>query len=487
MKRSKPERYAAVDIGAESGRIVVAETTGDRLSVEVVHRFANVPVRLDDGLHWDLEALFEEAVAGLRRAGPLAGVGVDAWGCDYALIAGDGRMIRTPFHHRDPRTALMPAKAFARVSREELYDRTGIQHLRFNTVFQLLADAEAGVDLGRAERIALIPDLLNRQLSGTLVNEATVASTTGLVDARTRSWAADLAEELGLPAQPFRHALVEPGVPLGEITDLEGAPLLRTVAAHDTASAFAATPLAFVNAAVISCGTWSLVGVELDHPQLGADAAAANLSNEWGIDGTTRLLRNVAGLWLLQECRREWERRGLGVDYEELQLLAASSPDDVPLFDPDLDLFLEPGEMTGRIAAACGDTGQPAPASQAECTRSILLSLACKYRLVLEVVARVSGRSVDVVHLVGGGARNDVLCQLAADVLGVPVVAGPAEATAIGSLLVQARAAGAFDSREEMRNCVSRSFPPRLYEPAGESDVYDRFLALTGAGDRVPA
>lgn len=398
--------------------MVTGEFARDCLRLDLVHRFANEAVRLPDGLHWNVTGLFGETIAGLRRAGEISGVGVDAWGCDYALLDGVGRLLGVPFHHRDPRTADVPERAFACVSAEELYSRMGIQHLRFNTVFQLLADAEAGVQLESVDRVALIPDLLNYWLTGVLVNEATVASTTGMVDALTHSWALDLVERHGLPAAPFGHDLVEPGTPIAEVAPGHGVAagvLVRTVAAHDTASAFVAAPLASTNAAVISCGTWSLVGVEIDEPRLDADAARANLSNEWGAEGKTRLLR------------------------------------------------------------------------PAEFTRSILLSLSCKYRLVLEELSRVVGHTANVVHIVGGGGRNEVLCQLAADVIGVPVLAGPGEATAIGNILVQARAAGSFKSHAEMRACVTRSFAPVLYEPSRESSAYDRFMSLTGTGSMAPA
>jgi rhamnulokinase len=489
LKRYNLQRYAAVDLGAESGRVIVGDYDGDRLSLDIVHRFANLPVRAPDGLHWNVRSLFDETITGLCDAGDILGVGVDTWGCDYALFDVDGVMLGDPFHHRDSRTESIPDRAFATVSKEELYTRTGIQHLRFNTIFQLLADAESGLDLERAARIALIPDLFNYWLTGVLVNEATVASTTGLTHVTTRSWERVIADRFGLPAAPFSHDLVEPGAPVGEVHarhGLDATPLVRTVAGHDTASAFAAAPLSSPNAGIISCGTWSLVGIELSHPCFGGDAAAANLSNEWGIDGTTRLLRNVMGLWLLQECRRQWELAGVtAFDYQELQALAAAASNEVPVFDPDLDVFLSPGDMPARIAAACREAGQAAPAGPAELVRSILISLACAYRRVFEELELVSGYRVEQIHIVGGGALNTVLCQLTADVMGVPVLAGPVEAAAIGNILVQLRAAGIFDSREEMRASVIRSFSPVSYEPSGASGEYERFLSLTRAGDRV--
>lgn len=468
---------------------MIGDYDGNRLSVEVVHRFQNRPVQAANGLHWNIRKLFEEVLAGLGNAGGIASIGVDAWGCDYALLDEDGQMFGDPFHHRDPRTESIPERAFAVVSRDELYARTGVQHLRFNTVFQLLADAEAGLPLERAARIALIPDLVNYWLTGEMVNEETAASTTGLTNALSREWDQMLVERFCLPAAPFHHDLVQPGMIVGQLDSrfgMDDGPLVRTVGAHDTASAFAATPVSSSRAGFISCGTWSLVGLELSHPCLDGNAAAANLSNEWGVDGTTRLLKNVMGLWLLQECKRQWELVGANPGgYDELQALAAAASGPVPVFDPNLDLFLTPGDMPARIAAICQQTGQEPPAGPGELTRSILLSLACAYRRVFDELAVITGRGLDTVHLVGGGALNKVLCQLTANIVGVKVVAGPIEAAAIGNILVQMQAAGAFGSREEMRSCVMRSFSPLVYEPGDTDSDYERFLSVSGSREHT--
>ena len=475
--------FAAIDLGAESGRVVLSRLTGGRASVEVVHRFANRPVRLPDGLHWNLLALFAEALDGLARArerAALRGVGVDAWGVDYALLDGEGRMLGLPFHYRDGRTDGMVGRVHARVPREEQYAITGIQTMPINTIFQLAADA-ASPALAAARRIALVPDLLSLWLCGGHANEATAASTTGLLDARAGTWARPLIERLGLPAAPFAGDPVEPGTTLGPVVahhPAAGTPV-HAVAAHDTASAFAAAPLRGAGAAILSSGTWSLLGVELDQPVLTPEAAAFNLTNERGVDGTIRLLRNVMGLWLVQECRRRW-----GADYDELHRAAAAVDAEVPLFDPDDDEFLAPEDMPARIAAACEASGQAAPASRGELVRSILVSLACKYRLVLERLVRVTGRQVDVVHVIGGGARNHVLCELTADLLGRPVLAGPVEATALGNVLVQARAVGELGSLAELRELAAASVDPDVFEPSDRRDraeaTYQRFLEVTG-------
>jgi rhamnulokinase len=495
--------YAAIDLGAESGRVVRGRLDGDRVSLDVVHRFANRPVRLPDGLRWNLLALFSEALDGLKRAAAasgdgLAGVGVDAWGVDYALLDADRRVLGLPFHYRDGRTEGMVARAHARVAREDLYAATGIQTMPINTIFQLLAD-EGSAALRAAEHIALVPDLFALWLTGELVNESTAASTTGLLDARTGQWARGVIEGLGLPAAPFAGETTEPGTTIGPVLDHDrelagdaaGAPV-HAVAGHDTASAFAAVPVRSERAAVLSSGTWSLLGLELDAPVLDDRARGYNLTNERGIEGTIRLLRNVMGLWLLQECRREWEATGDGpADYDGLHAAAMRARADVPLFDPDDDDFLAPGDMPARIVAACRDAGQGPPSSPGEIARSILTSLACKYRLVLERLERVSGRDVEVVHVIGGGAQAELLCRLTADLLGRPVLAGPVEATALGNVLVQARAAGELGSRADIRAAAAASTDPATYEPTAEREAadgtYERFLEVTGLDVDEPA
>ena len=465
--------FAAVDLGAESGRVVRGRFDGSRVSLTVEHRFENRPVRLPDGLHWNLLALFAETVAGLRALdGPLAGVGVDTWGVDYALLDERNRVLALPFHYRDERTDGMIEQAHARVPAAELYAATGIQTMPINTVFQLLADEDIP-----AQRIALVPDLIALWLSGELANEITNASTTGLLDARSGTWARALIERLGLPAAPFSGDPVEPGTTLGRMLDHHGidAPV-HAVASHDTASAFVAAPLRSPRSAILSSGTWSLLGLELDAPVLTDQAREFNLTNERGVDGTIRLLRNVMGLWLVQECAALWE-----ASYAELTELARAARADVPLFDPDDDALLRPGDMPARIAEACRALGQPEPAGRGELVRSILVSLACKYRLVLERLERVTGREVDVVHVIGGGSRNALLCQLTADLLGRPVLAGPVEATALGNVLVQARAVGELGSLAEMRAVAAASAEPAVFEPAEDGDqIYQRFLEVTG-------
>ncbi len=441
---------AAIDLGASSGRVVLGRLAGGRMTLEELHRFTNRPVRLPDGLHWNLLHLFTEAVSALRGRS-LAGVAVDTWGVDYALLDERKRVLGLPFHYRDDRTDGMVERAFGRVPQADVYAVTGIQTLPINTVFQLLAEAR----LSDAHAIALVPDLLAYWLSGELANERTNASTTGLLDARTGEWAHDLIARLGLPARPF-GALAEPGAELGRVLGHHefDAPVFAA-ASHDTASAYAATPMRDEHCAVLSSGTWSLLGVELARPVF-SDSA---LTNERGIDGTIRLLKNVMGLWIEQECARVWD-----APYPELHRAAREYDGEVCVFDPDDERFLRGGDMPALIAEVCGRASM----SRGEIVRSIYVSLAVRYRQVLERLEAASGRDVRTIHVIGGGARNELLCRLTADVTGREVLAGPVEATALGNVLVQARALGELGSLSDMRAVSAASFEPVHYEPSRE-------------------
>jgi rhamnulokinase len=482
--------YAAVDIGAESGRVLVGRLREGRVELEEVHRFANRAVRLPGGLHWDVLYLLAESLLGLaaarERAGDLSGVAVDTWAVDYALLDDRRRVLGAPFHYRDRRSEGMIERALARVSAEEMYEATGIQTMPINTVYQLLAE-EGSAALAGADRIALVPGLLSMWLCGELANERTVASSTGLLDARSGEWARGLIARLGLPDRIFGE-LADPGVVLGPLLghhELGGAPVIAT-ASHDTAAAFAGAPIAEQGVAVLSSGTWSLLGLELAEPVIDVAAREANLTNERGIEGTTRLLKNVMGLWLVQECRRAWAREGRKFSYEELIRLAEEVEDDrqIALFDPDHDAFLAPGEMPSRLAAHCAASGQKLAADAGGVIRAVLVSLACKYRFVLECLERVSGRAITHLHVIGGGARNGLLCRLTAELLGRIVQAGPVEATATGNVLVQARATGELGSFRELRSVAAASAQPVVHEPSADRDraeaLYGRFLSVTG-------
>lgn len=480
--------FAAVDLGADSGRVMVGEVADASVELRTVHRFHNRPVRLPDGVHWNILGLLRDVLDGLAAADErrLSGIGIDAWGVDYGLLDDRDRLLGLPFHYRDRRTEGLPERAFERISRHRMFESTGIQTLPINTAFQLIADQGTAM-LDAAQSLALIPDLLAFWLCGELANEATVASTTGLLAAGAGGWSYEVIDALGLPRRLFRE-LAEPGTELGAVAAHHaeearldhGVPVF-SVAGHDTASAFVGAPLGDgAHAAILCSGTWSLLGVELREPLLTEEALAINLTNERGIDGTIRLLKNVMGLWLVQECRRAW---GSALSYEELDRLAADTGPAVALFDPDREEFLAPGDMPRRIAEACRQSGQDPPEGRGETIRSVLVSLACKYRFVLEHLERATGNSLDSVHLVGGGARSALLCQITADLLGRVVLAGPVEASAWGNVLVQARAAGLLDTLQEMRAAVASCAAPDSFEPhpgGQHEEIYNRFLDLTG-------
>jgi len=444
---------AAVDLGASSGRVMTARVGPGRLDLHEVNRFPNRPVRVAGTLYWDVLALYGGVLDGLRAAGRdaghLDGVGIDSWAVDVGLLDTDGVLLGNPVHYRDARHATAVPDVHALVDREELYRATGLQHLPFTTVFQLAA-MRRQVGFGAAERALLIPDLLACWLTGAVGAEVTNASTTGLLDATTRQWAWDLIDRLGLPRGLF-PPLTQPGDRLGELTGdvlaetgLTGPVPVTAVGSHDTASAVVGVPAASERFAYVSCGTWSLVGVELPAPVLTEASRRAGFTNELGVDGTVRYLRNVMGLWLLQESLRTWQAAGLPADLTGLLHAAGREPAFGAVVDCDDDRFLPPGDMPARIAELCRETGQTPPQTQAATVRCILDSLALAHRRTVRQAAELSGQAVDVVHLVGGGARNALLCQLTADACGLPVVAGPVEAAALGNVVVQARAAGSL-------------------------------------------
>ncbi|MET7331284.1 rhamnulokinase family protein [Nonomuraea sp. NPDC005650] len=464
-------RFAAVDLGASSGRVMLADLS-DGLELTEVRRFPNEPVTEAGRLHWDITGLYSEIIAGLREAGPVSSIGVDSWAVDYGLLDESYRLMGNPVHYRDDRTRGVAARVAESVGAETLYDVSGLQVLPFNTIYQLLADPLDG-----AVTMLLIPDLIGYWLTGEVGAEVTNASTTGLLDVRTRSWAFPLIKQLGLPAGLF-PPLRQPGETVGglrrHVADVIGwsAPV-TAVGSHDTASAVAAVPASGPAFAYISCGTWSLAGVELPEPIVTPESRAANFTNEAGIDGTVRYLRNVMGLWLLQECLRAWP----GSDLGELLRAAAGERPFAAVVNPDEPAFLPPGDMPARIAAECRRTEQEPPSSPAAYVRCVLESLALGHRLAVRQAMELSGRDVEVVHLVGGGSRNELLCQLTADACGLPVVAGPAEATALGNVLVQARAAGLVSDLAEMRALVAASQPLRRYEPSGDPQAWERAAA----------
>ncbi|MEU7071338.1 rhamnulokinase family protein [Streptomyces narbonensis] len=490
--------FAAVDLGATSGRVMLGRVGPGILDLTEAHRFPNTPVRLPDGLRWDVLGLHRGVLEGLRaaaRGGGVASVGVDTWGVDYALLDADGALLGAPYHYRDPRTEGAAAAVWARVGQAELYRVTGLQHLPFNTVFQLAA-AAGSAQLAAARILLLMPDLMVHWLTGTVGAEETNASTTGLFDARAGTWSEELLGRLGVDPG-LLPPLRAPGDPAGELlphiaefTGLDARTRVTTVASHDTASAVVAVPATGPDFAFLSCGTWSLAGLELDAPVLTEQSRDADFTNERGVDGTIRFLRNIMGLWLLEECRRTWESRGQEpVGLPELLALAARAEPFAALVDPDAPEFLAPGDMPERIRASCRGSGQRAPESPGAVVRCVLESLALAHRRALRQAAELAGREITRVHLVGGGARNELLCQWTADATGLPVVAGPVEATALGNVLVQARAAGLAGDLPSMRRLVSATQPLRHYEPrkdpAGRA-AWDAAAARTEPSPRNP-
>ncbi|MDE3724567.1 rhamnulokinase [Nocardiopsis sp. N85] len=475
--------HVAVDLGASSGRVIAGRVEDGRLRTEEIVRFANGPVAVPAGdrttLHWDLPSLYAGVVEGLRRVAP-ASVGIDTWAVDYGLLDADGVLIGNPVHYRDSRTEGVPEQVFRHWPADRMYAVNGLQVQPFNTVFQLAAEA-GSARMSAARDLLLIPDLLGYRLTGVKVAELTNASTTGLVDVRERRWAQEgldvLAGSFGVDARSLLPDLVEPGTviaPLrGDLGGAVGAPLVA-VGSHDTASAVVAVPATTPNFAYVSSGTWSLVGVELDAPVRTEASRAANFTNELGVDGTVRYLRNVSGLWLLQESLRTWRERGRGVDLADLLERAARVPALGCVVDVEDARFLPPGDMPARIAAFAAETGQRPPEGDAEVARCILDSLALAYRKAVHQAAELSGKDVEVVHIVGGGANNALLCRLTADAVGLPVIAGPAEGTAIGNLLVQARAVGAIDGDlAALRRVVAASAETVTYRPEGPQTLWE--------------
>ncbi|MEV5315366.1 rhamnulokinase family protein [Streptomyces sp. NPDC052610] len=440
------------------------------LELTEAHRFPNRPVRLPEGLRWDVLGLYAGVLEGLRAAGRVDSVGIDSWAVDYGLLDADGALLGNPVHYRDTRTEGIAESVWATVPAAELYAATGLQYAPFNTLYQLTA-ARSSAQFAHAKRLLLIPDLIAYWLTGEQGTELTNASTTQLVDPRTRDWSYDVAARLGIDLSLFAP-LRRPGDPAGvlraevlEETGLSGPVPVTAVGSHDTASAVAAVPATGERFAYICTGTWSLAGLELTAPVLTEESRAANFTNELGLDGTVRYLRNIMGLWLLQECVRAWGEPDLG----ELLRAAAVVPALRSVVDAGDAAFLAPGRMPERIAEACRASGQPVPESPAEVTRCILDSLALAHRRAVEDAQRLAGHSVDVVHVVGGGVRNALLCQLTADACGLPVVAGPTEAAALGNVLVQARAHELVGDRADMRRLLTRTQPLTRYEPRGDT------------------
>ena len=470
-ERSESKRsFAAVDLGATSGRVMIGRVSADELELELVTRFPNGPVERADGLHWDFDALYAHILDGLaeavRREPAIESIGIDSWAVDYGLLA-DGELLAEPFHYRDERCERGVAEVHAIAPFAELYGRNGLQFLSFNTLYQYRVDER----MLQADVSLLIPDLLAHLLTGASVAERTNASTTGLLGVRDGEWDLELAERLGLPAGVLPQ-LVDPGTVIGrlrpEIAERIGADLpVVAVGSHDTASAVVAVPLASPDAAYISCGTWGLVGVEIAEPVVTDAAREANFTHELGVDGRFRFLHNVTGLWLLSETVRAWEAEdGTAIDLPALLAEASAVADEVPLFDANDPSLSAPGDMPARIAAVLRAQGSVVPEGRAAFARTIVESIAQAFADAVRTAGSLTGRDIDAINLVGGGSLNRLLCQATADRSGLPVLAGPVEATALGNVLVQARALGAAPGTlEELRALVARTHRPERFDP----------------------
>ena len=467
-----PRAFAAVDLGATSGRVMIGRVGEGLLALEQVARFPNGPVRRPDGLHWDFEALMAHVVEGLaeavRREPSIESIGIDTWAVDYGLLQDDA-LQGEPFHYRDDRGARGVDIVHALVPFAELYARNGLQFLPFTTLYQLAADDSTA----EAETLLLVPDLVAHRLTGARVAERTNASTTGLLGVHDREWDVALAERIGIRSD-LLPPLVDPGQRIGRLLPAVAARIgadlpVVAVGSHDTASAVAAAPLASPSSAYISCGTWGLVGLELDAPVLTDTARDAGFTHELGVDGRIRFLHNVTGLWLLTETVRAWEAEdGSPLDLPELLARAAATDSGVPVFDANDPSLSAPGDMPARIGAVVRATGAVPPGDRPAFVRMVVESIAQAFAEATGTAAELTGRTIEEIHLIGGGSLNRLLCQATADRSGLPVLAGPVEATALGNVLVQARAAGVFGadaSLEELRALVLRTHPPVRYAP----------------------
>ncbi|HZQ10008.1 MAG TPA: rhamnulokinase family protein [Anaerolineae bacterium] len=487
-------KFIAFDLGAESGRAMLAAFDGERLTLQEAHRFPNIPVRVQNSLHWDALRLFDDIQRGLAQIArttqeDIVGIGLDTWGVDYALLDRDDELIGNPFHYRDERTRGMMGAAFDRVPRERIFEQTGVQFMEINTLYQLLAmRLQHSPALEHAATFLMMPDLFNFWLTGVKVCEFTDATTTQCYDPRLKTWATPLLDALEIPTNIFPGTIL-PGTVLGAL-DPRIAEEVRlkdisvvAPACHDTGSAVAAVPAQGADHALISSGTWSVLGAEVREPVINASSLAYNFTNEGGVGDTFRLSKNVTGLWLVQECRREWARAGEELSYPDLVELAKNSTFQ-SLIDPDDDLFLRPGDMPAHIAEFCARRNQPAPEKYGDFVRCALASIALKYRFQLERLEALLGKPIRVIHIIGGGVQNELLSQFTANATGKSVAAGPIEATALGNVLMQMLALGQIGSLAQGRELIRQSFEVKSYEPqdhAAWEEMYGRFSAILNA------
>lgn len=467
--------FLAFDLGATSGRAILGSVGGGRISSEEVYRFPNSVKEVDGKYYWDIYSLFDHFKAALKKVAGMdvkvESIGIDTWGVDFGCIGPDGRILGMPRAYRDPYTDGVPEKVFGIVPKKELYDVTGIQIMNFNSIFQLYAqNLEPDSLLHQAREILFMPDLLSYYLTGNKVCEYTIASTSGIIDPRTRDFRKDLLERLGIDPALLR-SIVQPGTAIGtlkkelcEETGFAPVPVIA-VAGHDTASAIAAVPASDGHFAYLSSGTWSLMGIESEIPVINEKSYEYNITNEGGIEGTTRFLKNITGMWLLEQCRKTWEKEGRKYDYAEMEQMGLQAMDFPSTIHPDDPRFAAPKDMDAEIKAALKESGEQVPASDGEMISCIYHSLTKRYKEVMGMLQGFASFQIEKLHVIGGGSANKVVCQLTADTLGIPVVAGPVEGTAIGNIMIQAKAAGLVKDRWEMRRIIADSIEVRTYEP----------------------
>ncbi len=485
------QKMLAIDLGASSGRGIVGAYNGEKLTLKENHRFSNDPVILNGRMYWDILRIFHEIKQSVAKTvldgDAIRSIGIDTWGVDYVLLDANGRMLSNPYHYRDARTEGVVSYVGRFFDPADLYAQTGIQCMNFNTIFQLACDLRDAPEMVKnASRMLNIPDLLNYFLTGNMANEYTILSTGALLDANKRDYAKDIIAKTGISQKLFGE-IVQPGTSMGKLlpqvlgevgkTDAE----VLTVASHDTASAVIAVPTQEKEFLFISSGTWSLMGTELDAPKINAETEKYNFTNEGGVNNTIRFLKNIMGLWLIQESRRQWRREGKEYSFAELEALAKEAKPFQCFIDPDDPSFVAPGNLPARVREFCQKTGQYVPETVGEIMRCIYESLAMKYRYTAEIIGKLTGISPRVIHVVGGGTKDGFLSQMTADACGIPVCAGPEEATAIGNLLVQLMAAGEAKNLSEARAIVAASFACKYYTPMNTEawdTAYQTFCTL---------
>jgi rhamnulokinase len=483
------KRYIAVDLGAESGRVMIGSVTDEKLSLEEIHRFVNGPIKENGSLKWDFHKLISEIKTGISKAmktsgNDIAGIGSDSWGVDFGLLDDAGKLTENPYHYRDSRTNGMMEKAFELLSKREIYENTGLQFMQLNSVYQLLAMRLANSPaLAEAKSLVFMADLVSYFLCGEIFAEYSLASTSQFMDMKTGRWSNEILDRLSLPAD-ILPKVVKPGTIVGQLTpevqkELGCGPVpVIAIGSHDTASAIAGVPARRDNWAYLSSGTWSLMGVEIPKAVISNKTFEYEFTNEGGVENTIRLLKNIMGLWLVQECRRHWQKEGTDLSYGELTAMAEKAEPFAGSLNVDDSVFLAPGDMPKRINEYLARTGQKTTEDKGQMNRIVLESLAVKYRHVMDAIEDVTGNTIEILHIVGGGIKNELLCQFTANATGKKVIAGPIEATASGNILMQAKATGQIETLDRAREIVRNSFDLKKYQPQNESLWREKYNEL---------